>query len=281
MHEKPTHLDLYAGIGGFAIAAEWAGFRTIAFCEIDPYCRAVLAKHWPGVRQIEDVRDVYRFASEYPACKLCDEPFCERHGEHFSDCSCIGCTEWDDEIGAIDLLTAGVPCQPASLIGKRLGTADERWLWPETLRIVERLRPRVARFENPRAILTLDGGRAFHGIVSQLASIGYDLWWEPIPAYAVGAGHRRERIIIFASDSDCTRLEGHAGNGAAGRGQEKNGSITAPDLRARKFTSPEWYHQSGIKPVVDGIPGWLARHQLSAIGNAIVPEVAFQTLRVL
>ncbi len=213
---SPTHLDLFSGIGGFALAAKWAGFETVAFCEIDPYCREVTQAHWPGVEHYQDVTKLCRRIYDCEYEEETGEANCPRCNAEFGECECIGTDQFTDTHGYPDLITGGVPCQPASLIGKRGGTDDERWLWPDTIRIMRELQPRFGVFENPPAILTLEGGRAWNGILSGLVEIGYDLWWELLPAYAVGAGHRRERVILVASDSDCAGFKGHSGNGGNG-----------------------------------------------------------------
>lgn len=164
------HLDLFSGIGGFAYAAQqvWGNeHEIVAFCEIDKFCQKVLKKHWPEVEIVEDVRS-------------------ERI-KQFRD---------------IDLLAAGVPCQPASVAGSQRGTDDDRWLWPETLAIIGSVRPRYAILENVPGLFGLEQGLAFNGILSGLAEIGYDCWWETIPACAVGAPHRRDRIWIVAWSTD-------------------------------------------------------------------------------
>lgn len=98
----------------------------------------------------------------------------------------------------IDIASAGVPCQSASVAGKKRGTTDERWLWPETLATIRAVRPQWALLENVPGLFWLENGIAFNGILSGLAEIGYDCWWETIPACAVGAPHRRDRIWIVA-----------------------------------------------------------------------------------
>jgi DNA (cytosine-5)-methyltransferase 1 len=166
-----THLDLFSGIGGFSLAFEAEGFETIAFCEHDEIKRIVLRHWWPGVPILPDVRDTAAITE-----------FCRKHGP-------------------ITLVTGGVPCQPTSTLGQQRGTSDERWLWPDTIRVVGAVRPRFAVFENPPAILTLQGGRAWNGIVSGLVALGYDLWWDVFSAAAFGAGHLRERVLLIATDS--------------------------------------------------------------------------------
>lgn len=250
-----THLDLFSGIGGMALAAQWAGWRTVAFSEVEAYPSSLLARRWPGVRNLGDVR------------ALCADVHSTR--------------TLNDELGPIHLLTAGVPCQPASNAGERRGTADERWLWPDALRVLGGVRPRFALFENPAALVGLESGRAFSGILGGLADLGYDAWGDCIPAGALGAGHRRNRVWLVAADSLRTGLEGHAGHGEdCGRAQSQRHAGT-PDLHSRIITSPQWYHQSGIAPVVDGLPRRLVIDQLTAIGNALVPQVPYLILRHL
>ena len=170
------HLDLFTGICGFAYAAQqvWKDeYELVACCEINKFRQKIIRKYHPDVEIINDVRD-------------------ERI-KQFRD---------------IDLLTAGVPCQPASVAGKKRGASDERWLWPETLDIIRAIRPRWALLENVPGLFSLENGEAFNGILSGLAESGYDCWWEVIPACAVGACHKRDRIWIvgYASNGGCSRF---------------------------------------------------------------------------
>jgi DNA (cytosine-5)-methyltransferase 1 len=266
---------LFSGIGGFALATQWAGGETIAFAETAEFPARVLAKHWPDVPNLGDVTKLCRRIYD---CKPEDENGdveCPRCGIEFGDCACIGTDQFTDTYGFPDVLTAGVPCQPASLVGKRDGIADERWMWPDTLRIIGELRPRFCVLENPRAILSLHDGSAFRDILREFAAIGYDVQWDVVSASALGAGHRRERLWILASYSDSAGLEGHARNGEAGGRQEAGRHVAQGDLRTREVASREWYRQSGIQPVVDGIPGRVAKDELTAVGNSLVPQVAY------
>jgi DNA (cytosine-5)-methyltransferase 1 len=161
------HLDLFSGIGGFALAAGWAGFETIGFAETDAYCSKILDLHWPGVVNYGDVRAI--------------------DGNQFQD---------------VDLVTAGFPCQPFSCAGQRRGSSDERFLWPELARLLGEVRPRFALLENVPGILSLDGGRIFGRILGELAALGFDASWNCVPASAVGALHRRDRLWIVLTDSE-------------------------------------------------------------------------------
>ena len=242
---EPTHLDLFSGIGGFSLAAAWAGFRTIAFAEVCPDASRVLEYWWPGVPNLGDVRN-------------------------------IG-PEWGEPFGPVDLLTAGVPCQPASLLGERRGTADERWLWPDTLRIVRELRPRHCIFENPPALLTLEGGRAFNGIVGELAALGYVGFYDVLPAAAVGAGHLRERVFLVVADRDRARLERHAGHGTPERGSLPPRPAPAPLVRG--LERDDWLQtESPVVPLVYGLPNRVAEPALRCVGNTVVPQAVLPFL---
>ena len=287
MKQELTSLDLFSGIGGFALASEWAGIRTMGFAEINPYAASELKKNFPGVPNLGDVTKLCRRLYD---CEPIDpetgEANCPRCGVEFGECDCIGTDQFTDTYGFPDVIVGGVPCQPASLVGKRRGAADERWLWPDTLRIIGELQPRFAILENPEAILSLDGGERFRDILGTLASLGYDVQWHVIPAAALGAGHRRKRVWILASDADSAGLSRHAGHEQDGHKSRRKLTDSlrhsaAPDLRAREITGPLWYHQSGIQPVVDGLPRGLAVEQITAIGNSLVPQLAHVWLRAI
>ncbi len=159
-------LSLFAGIGGFDLGLErTGGFKTVAFCEIDPFCRRVLAKHWPGVPQYEDVR-------ELTAERLAADGI------------------------AVDVICGGFPCQDLSTSGSKLGLAGERsGLWFQYLRLVCELRPRFIIVENSPELLD----RWMGDILGALAALGYDAEWHCIPASAAGAPHRRDRVWILAN----------------------------------------------------------------------------------
>ena len=162
-----SHFSLFSGIGGIDLAAEWAGFKTVGMCEIDKFCQQVLDKHWPDVPKWGDVFE------------LTGKEIIETCGE-------------------IDLLSGGFPCQPFSTAGKRQGEKDERYLWPEMLRIICEVKPRWVLAENVRGILSIDAGRTFGRILADLAESGYRVGWLCYGAGDVGAPHRRERVFIVA-----------------------------------------------------------------------------------
>lgn len=278
-----THLDLFSGIGGFSIAAEWAGYKTIGFCEIDPSPSSVLAHHWPNVTNFKDIKKLCLRAYD---CETNPEDtefvWCNRCDCNFGDCECIGTDAFIDEHGSPDLITGGVPCQPASLIGAQRGTSDERWLWPDTTRVMRELMPRFAVFENPPAILTLESGRAWNGVVSGLAALGYDCWWEVLPASAIGAGHQRERLFLVCADSNRPRLEGHAGNEDGGMAAQSVRSTCPKDVQPITYQAAQWSSaEPDLRPTADGLPSRLVEAALRCVGNSVVPQVAFEILHAI
>ena len=164
-----THLSLFSGLGGFDVAAESAGMQTVMLCEIDKHCRKVLNHWWPDVPIWDNVKT------------LTTGVLYEQTG-----------------LRTVDVISGGTPCQPASIAGKRRGKDDERWLWPDAIRVVREIKPSWAVFENPLGILTLDNGMAFESICTELENAGYEIQPYIIPACAVGAPHRRERVFIVA-----------------------------------------------------------------------------------
>jgi DNA (cytosine-5)-methyltransferase 1 len=152
--------SLFTGIGGIDLGLERTGhFRTIWMSEIDKYANQVLAKHWPNVPNLGNIKEIDFGTVERP-----------------------------------DVLVGGYPCQPFSYAGKRRGETDPRHLWPECLRALRVLRPRYALFENVRGHLSM----GFARVLGDLASIGFDAEWQIIPAASVGAPHRRDRLFIVA-----------------------------------------------------------------------------------
>lgn len=176
-----THLSLFAGIGGLDLAAEWAGIETVGQCEWADYPTKVLEKHWPDVPRWRDIRS------------LTKESFHERTG-----------------LRTVDVISGGFPCQPFSVAGKRRGSEDDRYLWPEMLRVIEELRPRWVVGENVAGIVNM----ALDTALSDLEAKGYTAGAFIIPACAVGAPHRRDRVAIIAyNDGIRCVLRGYRGEG--------------------------------------------------------------------
>jgi DNA (cytosine-5)-methyltransferase 1 len=159
-------ISLFAGIGGFDLGLERAGIQCVGQVEINPFCQRVLAHHWPDVKRIGDIRNV--------------------NGTEF---------------GAVDLICGGFPCQPFSCAGKRKGKADDRYLWPEMLRVIQAYRPTWVLGENVAGIVNM----ALDNVLFDLENEGYETQSFIIPACAVDAPHERKRVWIVAY-SDSGRL---------------------------------------------------------------------------
>jgi DNA (cytosine-5)-methyltransferase 1 len=192
------HVDLCSGIGGFALGFEWAELSSpVLFCDIEPWSRKILAKHWPDVPIAEDVKE------------LADDP--------------------DRNVPDCDILTAGYPCQPFSLAGKRGGSEDDRHIWPHILQIVASKRPAWCVFENVYGHLTL----GLDQVLLDLEAEGYATRPFIVPACSVDAPHRRDRVWIIAKkvrpDTDSKRPH---------RAQEyKHGEAEPTDGQERDFGS--------------------------------------------
>ena len=222
-------LDLFSGIGGFSLGLEAAGMHTVAFCEREPFCQAILKKHWPEIPCHDDIKTL--------------------DGKQYR---------------GIDVVCGGYPCQPFSVAGKQLGHEDERHLWPEMLRIIQGCKPRWVVAENVAGHIKL----GFDEVAASLEAEGFAVWPFVIPACAVGAPHRRDRVWIIAN---------------AKRGNAKELGIQQKPLHyARTKTSIRplhvcdnvlgWPFESRILRSIDGIPQ--GSHRLKALGNAIVPQIA-------
>ncbi|GAB3341826.1 hypothetical protein GCM10027299_56110 [Larkinella ripae] len=156
--------SLFAGIGGFDLAAEWMGWETVVQVELDEWCRKVLAKNFPNAHRHTDIKTF--------------------DGSPYR--------------GSIDLVCGGFPCQPYSQAGKRLGKEDDRHLWPEMLRVIRQIAPRWVVGENVGGLLTWNDGLVFDEVLSDLENEGYQTQAFVIPACGVNAPHRRDRVWIVA-----------------------------------------------------------------------------------
>jgi len=274
------HLDLFSGIGGFALAANAAGYKTIGFSEIEPYACKILKRHWPDVPNYGDIRNVRGIRCE--------------------------------------LLTGGFPCQPFSLAGKQRGAKDDRHLWPEMCRVIAEARPSWVLGENVPGII----GMELDNVLADLEHLGYACWPIVVPACAVDARHRRDRVWIVAyaagvnagarrpgrseawtetpisgSDVADTHEAGRreqrraepmgTEHAAAECGGENVGDTNQGRLRRGRTPGSEghalqpsrWQPEPGMGRVVDGLPN--RSHRLKGLGNAIVPQVAETLIRMM
>lgn len=178
-----THFSLCSGIGGLDLAAEWAGFRTVAQCETDEYASKVLAKNFKGVPNLHDIRTVTN----------------ERLAEYGIDGR------------KITVISAGFPCQPYSLAGKGRGDRDSRDLWGEVARVLGEVRPAWFVGENTPGLFARQNQRYFRRVLDDLAALGYTVGWGIWGACDVGAPHRRERVFLLGRNADGLRIETEQG----------------------------------------------------------------------
>ncbi len=255
-----TVLDLFSGIGGFSLGLErTGGFRTVAFCEIDPYCRAVLARHWPGVPIHGDICTLVADALDARSPRAGGEP--QYEGKVLQPLN------GDPEEGrGIDLICGGFPCQDISTAGKGAGLAGARsGLWREYHRLIRELRPRYVIVENVSALL----GRGLCDLVGDLASVGYDAEWHCIPASYVGAPHRRDRVWIVAYPQG-ERIQGRRSLGEQITSAYAQSAISVRDRPGSGAN--HWIIEPNVGRVAHGVPARVDR--LRALGNAIVPQIA-------
>ena len=262
-----THLSTFSGIGGLDLAAEGAGFRTVGQCEWADYPHAVLEKHWPDVPKWKDIRT------------LTKESFYERTG-----------------LDTVTVLSGGFPCQPFSTAGKRRGKEDDRYLWPEMLRVISDIRPSWVVGENVAGLVSL----ALDTVLSDLESIGYACQTLIIPACAIDAPHRRDRcaILAYTNNSQTTRQREHCGEIHPEPETERSilcGSYVANPLGFRlqepwlqgctqKQTMPasndsRWPAEPNVGRVAHGIPSRVDR--LRCLGNAVVPQQFYPIFRAI
>lgn len=276
-------LDVFAGIGGFSLAARWTGcVETVGFCELDPWCQRVLAKNFPGVPIHDDIKTLT--------------------GDALA------------RFGRIDVITGGFPCQPYSVAGKRGGAADDRALWPAMAAVITESRPTYVLAENVPGIVSME----LDVCLADLEALGYACRAVVVPAIGVDAPHRRERVWILAHAGGGGRgeplrvdaasgalpatvwQEGASGAGSGGanvshaagqrctRPWKYEQSIDPAKGRSSQATKPvdgdkgsAWPDEPRVGRVVDGLPSELDKHRLRGLGNAIVPQVAYELMRVM
>ena len=258
------HLDLFSGIGGFALAARWAGFETIGFCEIEEFPRNILRKNFPGVPIFKDIRELH--AKDLP-----ESP---------------------------DIITGGYPCQGESLAGKRRGKEDDRWLWPEMFRLIRECRPTWVIGENVAGHKTM----GLDQVLTDLESANYTAWTFDIPAVAIDSPHKRHRLWVVAhanglrmegprtkqqTTRTCREGEAVADAKKLGRDEKQTPDTLKTGRKSSRSVgrcgskrgNKTWLPEPGVGRVVNGVSSRVDR--IKGLGNAIVPQVAYQILKSL
>jgi len=267
-----NHGSLFSGIGGFDLAAKWMGWENIFHCEWNGFGQKVLKYYWPNAISYGDITK----------------------------------TDFTIWRGRIDIITGGFPCQPYSLAGKRKGKADDRHLWPEMFRAIREIQPLWVVGENVPGLITWSGGLVFEEVQTALEDEGYEVQSFVLPACGVNAPHRRDRVWFVAyarnfaggSAERCSdkrgwqflpnkQQGGEIRSEDAGCGSERATPDTARTIECTTWNnfptqSPLCNRDDGISSRLSGItfPKW-RNESIRAMGNAIVPQVAYQIFKVI
>lgn len=278
------HLDLFSGIGGFALAASWvwgADHEIVSFCEIEDYPQRVLKKHWPDVPCHGDIKTIK-----------------------------------GDSFGTVDLITGGFPCQPFSVAGKQGGSSDDRHLWPEMFRVIQEARPTWIIGENVAGLVNMV---EFEQCFLDLESEGYQTQAFIIPACGVDAPHQRYRAFIVANsgywrrgdkwppeERGNTQRKRPANNCQIGGSSKQSENVADPESYHKRRNTKQiyggrevsgqdktggyrgsggeleagrWLPEPGVGRVANGIPSRVDR--LKGLGNAIVPQCVVPIMQAI
>ena len=300
-----THYDLFAGIGGFSLALEEvfneAKINHI-FCEWAEFPAAVLKKHWPNGTFYGDIADLVADTNSQRHKSSVAESETARRSN-----LCSGARS--DENETLTILTGGFPCQPFSQAGRRKGTADDRYQWPNMFRVIQNVKPDWVIAENVRGLVTWNDGMVLEQVCVDLESEGYEVQPFIIPACAVNAPHRRDRVWIIANCAN-SRTKGlrerkvdsddAANAGRIGREQRSSEDIQSESKKPERQNSHysgwerDWREvaaatcnagmDDGLSREVDGVSYSFAKwrnESIKAYGNAIVPQVAMEIFRAI
>jgi DNA (cytosine-5)-methyltransferase 1 len=269
--EEMNHIGLFEGIGGFSLAAQWMGWETVAWVEIDSFCQKVLKQNFPKAKGYGDIK--------------------EFNGTEYR--------------GTIDILTGGFPCQPYSTAGKRKGNEDDRHLWPEMRRVIREVQPPWIVGENVRGLTNWNGGLVFDEVQADLETEGYEVTPFLLPACAVNAPHRRDRIWFIGYSDKWSRQKHELQTGwkvfknnndgeriiTNSRGIElqrrideiNNEKTNGHALRSYPLDRTAGFKDFPTKPGIcgrnDGIPN--RAHRIKALGNAVVPQLVFEIFKAI
>ena len=245
-------LDLFSGIGGFSLGLESTGhFETIAFCEKDKFCQKVLKKNFKDIPIIGDIRDVK--GSEFKA----------------------------------DVITGGFPCQSISIAGKQKGKDDDRYLFPEMLKVIKEVKPRWIIGENVQNLINISNGTILKEIIEGLETENYEVQCFSISASSQGAWHKRERIWIVANSKCYKRQDTSTRQSRASklwRFYSAKEEQTSHDLWSKTsrcnapFGQDSWWNfESRVRRIPHGLSKRMDRFRkdrIKALGNSIVPQIA-------
>lgn len=238
------HLGLFEGIGGFSLAAKWAGWETIAWCEWVEFNQQILKKRFPKAVGHGDIRT----------------------------------TDFKQYANTIDIVTGGFPCQPYSSAGLRLGTEDERHLWPEMLRAISEISPRWVVGENVRGITNWNGGLVFDEVQADLEAQGYEILPFLLPACAKDYDHERIRTW-FVAHSNSYRL--HTDQVQKGKHSENYVRFDREQFKQMAIRERGYIPNARPNGTNNGLPNGVDESRIRALGNAIVPAVAYEIFKAI
>lgn len=250
-----NHGSLFSGIGGFDLAAQWMNWNNIFQCEKDEWCNKVLAKNFPTTKRYKDIKTFD--AKEYA--------------------------------GTVNIISGGFPCQPFSTAGLQKNEADERFLWDEMHRVINEVQPKWVVCENVIGLLSIDDSRTIQRIYNDLEGEGYRVEMFAIPAFGIGALHKRERVWIVANSNSGRLLEQDNVCEQQGRTDvlwtSKIGqTVCWEELEGGcRHTNKGRIEEPISEPYVrgrnNGIPDRMDR--IKGLGNAIVPQVAYEIFKTI
>lgn len=252
-------LSLFSGIGGLDLAFEWAGGKVAAMCEIEPFCCKVLRKHWPDVPIFNDVKELK-----------------------------------SEDVGHVDIIYGGFPCQPFSVAGKKEGRCDDRYLWPEFSRLVQEIRPDWVVAENVLGVLSI----VADDICKDLEYQGYSVGIWDFEAASVGAPHRRERVFFVAHSQQQWQNCMSPSNTDSERFKKQRSSIPKGETFRCSQRNSWRKPQPGMGGDIDGLSTWLDGSwdtivaktvtgiqdrvaRIRALGNAVVPQQAYPIFKAI
>jgi len=259
------HASLFSGIGGFDLAADWMGWENVFHCDINPFGKKVLEYYYPNSISYGDITK----------------------------------TDFTIHRGDIDILTGGFPCQPYSHAGKRKGKEDERHLFPQMLRAIKEIRPRWIIGENVYGLVNWNGGLVFHEVQSDLEAEGYEVFPYVLPACAINAPHRRDRIFFiaysdkfrcnernreYAEQSINRRLDALNDIGTMSAQESSTNSTKSKENRWKEFptVSPICNGDDGLSDRLDSITFSKWRKQsIIAGGNAVIPQLIYVLFKTI
>lgn len=290
---KIKHYDLFAGIGGFSLALDTIFHEQKnehIFCEWEAFPTAVLKKHWPDATYYGDIADLVADTDSQRRKRIGKQNE-GRHGLFSGEAS--------NQEQEMVILTGGFPCQPFSHAGRRAGTADDRYKWPDMFAVIQNVRPDWVIAENVRGLVTWSDGMVLETVCVDLESEGYEVQPLIIPAVSVGAPHRRDRVWIIAHAKD-TNGGGELRN-LFGEDAEKSESEEQHEDQSWELSDANWsrdWREVALATCHDGVDDGLPRRmdgatlrgkqtdtisasqhrklRLKACGNAIVPQVAME-----